>query len=93
MMGDYYPRWPPYAPTPTPKRPEPPPEPTPEEKDLLRHYHALRVEISQLEDIVGDDKALDKAVVLLKTGCKLIKRQLRQIGFVGPLRERVSEHG
>ncbi len=96
-MGDWwYPTQPRYEPKPTPARPNPPPEPTPEEDALLAHYFALRLEISQMEDIVGDDKSLDKAVVLLKTGCKLIKRRLRRIGFVGPLRDRkraVTEYG
>jgi hypothetical protein len=94
-MGDYYRNWPGYSPKPTPERPNPPDKPTPEEEALLVHYFVLREEISRLERIVGDDKELDKAVVLLKTGCKLVKRRLRRIGFVGPLRVRdqVSELG
>lgn len=70
----------------TPKEPEPPQSPTPEEKDLLSHYQVLRMDIHNLETTMGNDKELDKAVVLMKCGAKLLKQQLRKMGWRGTLK-------
>jgi hypothetical protein len=87
MGGWYPPHEPVFEPKPKPGGPVPD-QPTPKEKDLLCHYFVLRQEISELEALIDDEKELDKAVVLLKVGCKLLKKRLRKIGFAGPLRNR-----
>lgn len=61
---------------------------------LLRNYQNMRRYIGNFETLlhVGngfserDLKEIDKAIVLLKTGCKLIKRRLRKAGFQGKLK-------
>lgn len=94
--GHWTPRWYP----PEPKR-EPPPaapekerEPTPTEDVLLDAYQCLRLDIDELEQIIGggdgltedDLKRLDKAVTLIKVGAKMVKRVLRAHGASGKLK-------
>lgn len=93
MGGSHY--WPTYNPKPTPERPVPPKEPSETEQRLLRDYQNLRLDITAVEEVLGvadsdlseaERKRLDKAVVLMRVGAKLVKRTLRERGFLGRLK-------
>lgn len=85
----------PSAPKPAPE-PETPKDPTPTEDLLARTYAGLRLEIAELEVLMAggeglserDLKRLDKGVVLMKVGAKLVKRVLRTHGARGRLKAR-----
>lgn len=95
MGGSTY--WPRYEPPrPTPKNPNPPKEPTETDSRLLRDYQNLRLDCADLEELLGSDtvelserdrKELDKAVVAMKIGFKLIKNRLRKRGWKGRLKQ------
>jgi hypothetical protein len=94
MMGGSYPYIPRWEPKPTPAQPDPPQEPNPTQQHLLRDYQNIRLDIADLERLLGtindlsekDLKECDKAVVLMKAGAKLIKKRLRVAGVTGKLK-------
>lgn len=76
---------------PSRREPNPPQEPTPDEQAMLRHYQNLRMDFDELEMFAATRrgktaKELDKAIVLMKVGAKLIKRRLRAFGYVDCLK-------
>lgn len=96
MSAPYHPV---YLPQPTPKRPEPPKKPTDTEQHLLSGYQNIRLDVETVEEILGSEndlsdferKQLDKAVVLMRVGSKMLKTILRKRGFVGRLKFQIAD--
>lgn len=83
--GGYW--WPKPDQTPAPS---PRPQDKPTEDHLIHNYQAVRLDVAELEEMLGSPhhglsdkelKRLDKSVVLMKAGAKVLKKVIRARGY------------